>query len=252
MAKVISITNQKGGVGKSTTAQALASGLAIIKGYKVLLVDLDAQGNATYATGAQELEATAYEVMTDKEIITNAIYDAGKIDILPSSPNLSKLDIELDQTGKEYKLKEAINKVKKYYDFIIIDTPPALGILTVNALTTSDYAIIPAQADIYSLQGVGQLLETIAGIKKYTNKGLQLCGVLLTRYNARTILSKDMRAMIENTAEQVGTFLYNTVIREGIAIKEAQASRQDIFTYDLNSHAANDYLDFIGELLERV
>jgi chromosome partitioning protein len=252
MAKVISITNQKGGVGKSTTAQALASGLASLKGFKVLLVDLDSQGNATYATGEQKIEATVYEVMTDKEIITNAIYEAGKIDILPSSPNLSKLDIELDQTGKEYKLKEAINKVKKYYDYIIIDTPPALGILTVNALTTSDFVVIPAQADIYSLQGVGQLLETIEGIKKYTNKGLQLCGVLLTRYDARTILSKDMRAMIERTAEQVGTFLYNTVIREGIAVKEAQASRQDIFSYDAKSHAANDYSDFMGELLERV
>ena len=252
MAIIISISNQKGGVGKSTTSQALASGLAHIKNKKVLLVDLDSQGNATYATGEKDIDMTVYEVMRGMVDIKNAIYETEFIDILPASKKLTQLDVELTEVGKEYKLKESLEEIKSYYDFIVIDTPPALGILTVNALTASDYIIIPSQADVYSLQGIGMLMDTCNNIKKYSNKDLKLLGVLLTRFNARTILSNEMKDMINDTAQQIGTFLYDTVIREGIAIKEAQALRQDIFNYSSRSNAATDYQNFMEELLERI
>ncbi len=252
MAIIISISNQKGGVGKSTTSQALASGLAHIKNKKVLLVDLDSQGNATYATGEKDIDMTVYEVMRGMVDIKNAIYETEFIDILPASKKLTQLDVELTEVGKEYKLKESLEEIKSYYDFIVIDTPPALGILTVNALTASDYIIIPSQADVFSLQGIGMLMDTCNNIKKYSNKDLKLLGVLLTRFNARTILSNEMKDMINDTAQQIGTFLYDTVIREGIAIKEAQAIRQDIFNYSSKSNAATDYQNFMEELLERI
>lgn len=134
------------------------------------------------------------------------------------------------------------------YDYIIIDTPPALGLLTINALTASDGIIITAQADIYSLQGIGQLHETIEAVKKYCNPALHLQGILLTRYSPRAVLSRDMGEMIEATASQIKTFVYKTVIRECISLKEAQARKQDIFTYAPKSNASKDYLSFIGEL----
>ena len=252
MTKIISVTNQKGGVGKSTTSQALASGLAHLKNKKVLLVDLDSQGNATYATGENEIDITVYEVMRGMENIKNAIYETEFIDILPASKRLAQLDVELTDVGKEYKLKESLDEIKSYYDYIIIDTPPALGVLTINALTASDYIVIPSQADVYSVQGIGMLMDNFQNVKKYSNKNLKILGILLTRYNARTILSNEMKDMISDTAQQIGTFLYKTVIREAIAIKEAQALRQDIFNYSSKSNPAADYHDFIDELLERI
>ena len=154
-------------------------------------------------------------------------------------------------TGREYRLKEALEPIRKTYDFVIIDTPPALGLLTINAMTASDNVIIAAQADIFSLQGIGQLSETIDAVKKYCNHGLKLMGILLTRHSGRAILSRDMTEMIEATAAQLGTFVYESVIRENISVKEAQASRTDIFSYAPKSNASKDYAAFVDELLER-
>lgn len=246
---IISIANQKGGVGKSTTSQALGAGLHQKK-YKTLLIDLDPQGNISYTVGATP-GATAYELITGQATAKETIQQTAHGDIIPASRALTLIDTEITATGKEYRLKEAIAGIIKNYDFIIIDTPPALGLLTINALTASNEVIITAQADIYSLQGIGQLQETIQTVKKYCNQGLKVQGILLTRHNPRTILSKDMTELIENTAQQIQTSLYKTVIREGIAIKEAQATRQDIFTYSPKSNPGADYKDFVKEVIGR-
>lgn len=250
MSQIISIANQKGGVGKSTTAQALGAGL-FFKGYKTLLIDLDPQGNTTYTTRTGSTGNTTYELLTGKASARDIIVKTDQGDIIPAGRNLSRADLELTRTGKEYRLKEALEPVRKEYDYIVIDTPPALGILTINALTASDSVVIPAQADIYSLQGIGQLIETMDVIKKYCNRDLKLQGILLTRHNSRTILSKDMAEMIEATAKELDTFVYKAVIREATAIKEAQANRQAIFQYSPKSKVSDDYTSFINELIEK-
>ena len=249
--KVITITNQKGGVGKSTTASALNFGLKN-KGYKTLLIDLDAQGNLSYTLTANNPPISSLEVLTGTATIKDAIQHTAQGDILPASPSLAGADTLITETGKEYRLKEAIETIINDYDYILIDTPPALGTLTINALTACDSVIIPAQADIYSLQGIGQLIQTIQTVKKYCNPNLTVKGILITRYNTRTVIAKDMTDLLEQTANQIKTKLFNTKIRECVAIKEAQAMQTDIFTYAPNSNASTDYRHFTDELIKEV
>ena len=250
MAAITVICNQKGGVGKSTTAEALAEGLTRKK-KKTLLIDLDPQGSITLTAGALQGAPTVYEVITKQANVSEAIRQRpGRTDIIPSSKNLASLDLELTAAGKEYRLKETLEPVIRMYDYIIIDTPPALGIITVNALTAACNAVIPAQADIYSLQGISQLTDTVDAIKTYTNPGLTLRCILLTRYNTRSILSRDMADTAKETAAKMGTFLYKTVIREGVALKEAQASQQPIYEYSPKSNTAKDYTAFVGEYIK--
>ena len=250
MKQIISITNQKGGVGKSTTAQALGAGYSL-KGFKVLFIDLDPQGNLSYTLGAKPESYSILDVFNKKVTTVKAIQQTqGGSYLLSSSPLLSGADMQLNQTGKEYKLKEALGPIKDKYDYIIIDTPPSLGILTINALTASTWAIIPAQADIYSLQGIGQFYNTVNAVKQYCNTSLIIKGILLTSFNNRTILSRDMQEMIKDTAKKLGTTLFNTTIRKNVAVKEAQAYKQDIFTYSPKSNASIDYQNLIKELEE--
>ena len=164
MLKSYAIINQKGGVGKSTTAEALGAGLTL-KGYKVLFIDLDAQGNLTYTLGANSKGYNSLDVLTQEATAEAAIQHTDRGDIIPSTPALAGADTAITSTGKEYRLKEALEPLKKSYDFIVIDTPPALGILTINALTACTGAVIPAQADIYSLQGISQLNQTIETVR---------------------------------------------------------------------------------------
>ena len=251
MAQIIAITNQKGGVGKSTTAEALAEGL-ILKKKKTLLIDLDAQGNISSNRGTSPDKPTIYEVLTKQCTSAEAIQPCeGRSDVLAASINLARLDVELVATGKEYRLKEQLAVIIPLYDFIIIDTPPSLGVLTVNALTASNSVIMPTQADLFSLHGIMQLTNTLEAIRAYTNPGLALAGILLTRHNTRSILSRDMTDTAREIARQMGTFLYDTVIREAVAIKESQANQQSIYQYAPKSNAAADYTAFTAEFLKR-
>lgn len=244
------IINQKGGVGKSTTALAIGSGLKK-QGARVLFVDLDAQGNLSYTMGANTQGYNALGILQRPETTANEIQHTAQGDIVASSPALAGADTALTEVGKEYRLREALATVSGLYDYCIIDTPPALSILTINALTACTGAIIPAQADIYSLQGIGQLNNTIQTIKKYCNPALTIKGIILTRYNSRSVLSKEVTEMIEQTAAELNTKVFDTKIRECTALKEAQAMKQDIFTYAPKSNASADYNAIIKELLER-
>ncbi len=243
---VLAITNQKGGTGKTTTAEALLYGLSI-KGFDTLAIDLDPQGNLSYTTGARTDAATALGVLTGEVKAREAIQHTASGDIIAASKALAGADAFIKETGKEYRLKEAISDLP--YDYIVIDTPPALGILTINALTAADYVVIPAQADIYSLQGIEQLAETIQPVRKYTNPKLRIAGVLLTRYSPRSILSREVAELAGQLAQRIGTKLYSSTIREAIAVKEAQISRKSLFEYAPTANVTEDYRSFLEELL---
>ena len=245
---VLAVINQKGGVGKSTTAAAIGRAFSL-SGAKVLFIDLDAQGNLTYIMGAGATGANVLDVLQEPEKIKEAIQHTPQGDIIASARGLAIADQLFTDTGKEYLLKEALEGIRGLYDHVIIDTPPALGILTVNALTACNGAIVPAQADVLSLQGIGQLKGTIDRVKKYTNLDLEIKGIVLTRYNGRAIISRDITELMEATAEKLQTRLYNTRIRECTAIKEAQAQKTDIFTYAPRSNAAKDYRALADEIL---
>lgn len=249
MNKTIAVINQKGGVGKSTTALAIGQGL-LLKGFKVLFIDLDAQGSLSYALGAESKGYGAMGVLERPETARAEIQSFSNGDIIASSPALSGADLVLSGVGAEYKLKEALEALKKEYDYIIIDTPPTLNILTINALTASTGAIIPAHADIFSLQGIAQLYSTIESVRKYTNKSLSIMGIVLTRYNKRTVISRDITEGLKETAETINTKVYKTTIRECTALKEAQAMQESIYSYAPKSNAVADYKALVEEIVK--
>lgn len=243
--EILAVTNQKGGVGKSTTSHNLGQGLQK-RGYKVLLVDLDNQQNLSYTMGANPNIPTSYEVLKEEVELKGTIQKTASGDLIAASPQLAGSDRHITQTDI---LKRALQSIESDYDFVIIDCPPALSILTINALTTANHVIIPAQADIYSLQAISQLHNTIESVKKNANPDLVIAGILLTRYNNRAILSRDLTELINETAQKMQTKVFKSSVREAIAIKECQAMQTDIFTYAPQSNVAKDYSDFIEELL---
>lgn len=245
---IYSIINQKGGVGKSTTALAIGAGLSL-KGYSVLYADLDAQGNLSYSMGANTQGYNAMGVLQRPETAKAEVQHTEQGDIIASSPALAGADAVITETGKEYRLREALESLSGLYDYCIIDTPPALGILTVNALTACSGVIIPAQADIYSLQGVSQLNSTVQTVKRYCNPNLSILGIVLTRYNGRSIIRREVAEMLEQIAESLNTKLYKAKIRECTALVEAQATKQNIFTYAPRSNASADYNALVAEIL---
>lgn len=248
MTRVTTIINQKGGVGKTTTAHALCTGL-LHKGFKTLVVDTDPQGNISYTMKANMQGKGLYEAMKEESPITDLIQHTEQGDILPSTLLLTAADLEFTETGREYIIDSILESVKERYSHIIIDSPPTLGVLTINALTASSDVVIPMGADIYSLQGLNQLYSTINKVKRFCNKNITIAGILLTRYSGRTILSRDIKEGIESKAKELNSRLYETIIREGVAVKEAQTRQASLFEHAPQSNPAIDYMAFIEEYL---
>lgn len=251
--ETVTVTNQKGGVGKTTTAHILSTGLAM-QGFKVLAVDIDPQTNLTFTAGLDPLEApvTLYELLkkTAKTTLQAAQRTAAGFYMIPGSLDLAGADMEFTQTGREYLLKEALEPLEESFDFCIIDTPPTLGILTVNALTASQKVIVPMGADVYSLQGLSQLQGLINNVKKYSNPALSIDGLLVTKYSPRAIINRQIKDSFEDVAKRLKTKVYKTSIREAVAVKEIQFLQGNIFTDYPKANVTEDYRGFIEEFLK--
>ena len=254
MGKIICFSNQKGGVGKTTTAINLAAYVALAD-KKVLLVDFDPQGNTTSGYGIEknQLSLSCYDMLmgdcSAADVIAPTMIPG--LSIIPCNIDLAAAEVDLvDIPQRESKLKQTLEPVKHQYDYIFIDCPPSLGLLTLNALVASDSVIIPAQADIFSLQGFGQLNNLINQVKKYTNPNLTIKGVLLTKYSERTILNRQLKNRAEKISEQINTKVFTSTIREATSIREAQTNKTNVFDYEPKSKVAKDYSAFIDEFLK--
>lgn len=248
-AVVISVALQKGGVGKSTTAQALASTLGF-KHKKVLLIDMDSQGNVTYSSGVDSPQLTITDVLGEDCRPDEALIHCKYYDLLASDSYLA--NVEMTEGVEPTLLKDVIEPIKDNYDFIIIDTPPALGNLSFNSLVASDYVIIPTEPRPFALQGLGALHSTIEKVKNSLNSNLKVLGILLIKYSNRTVLNRDIRDMIEDYAKQMNTIVFCTSIREGIAVAEAQTVREPLIDYAKSSKPNIDYKAFTTELLQKI
>ena len=249
--KIIALCNQKGGCGKSTTSIALAEGLTG-KGYSVLLIDLDPQCNMSLYTGVIQSanDGTMWDVFKRNKTMTDIIRKGQQnFDVAQSSITLSAADMEFTCTGREYILREVLEQAHLDYDYCIIDTPPTLGILTVNALTAADGVIIPVNADLWSMQGLEQLQQLIKSNKKYCNSNLAIYGLLMTDVNGREKVTKDIQEYLEGVAISMDTKLFATVIRRSVAIKECILCNADFFKEAPKAGAVIDYQAFIEELL---
>ena len=252
MGRIIAIANQKGGVGKTTTAINLSSSLASM-GKKVLSLDMDPQGNMTSGLGVDkdEAEKTVYDLIIGNAEVEECICkDAlDNIDVLPSNINLSAAEIELiGVENKEYILKNEIDKIKDNYDFIIIDCPPALSMLTINAMTTADSVIVPIQCEYYALEGLSQLIHTIELVKERLNPNLEIEGVVFTMYDARTNLSLQV---VENVKDNLEQNIYKTIIPRNIRLAEAPSYGLPINLYDPKSTGAESYMMLAEEVINK-
>lgn len=250
MGKVISIANQKGGVGKTTTSVTMSAMLAK-KGKKVLLIDADPQGNATSGIGVERgQEVSVYEVLTTEMSMRDTIQETHvkNLDICPSNINLAGAEVELvSMMSREHRLKEKINEIKDEYDYIIIDCPPSLGLITLNAFTASDSILVPIQCEYYALEGLGQLINTINLVKRHLNKDLVIEGALLTMYDMRTKLSNQVVNEVKNF---FNNNVYTTVIPRNIRLSEAPSYGIPITEYDARSKGAKAYEKFVKEFLK--
>ncbi len=250
MAQIIALANQKGGVGKTTTSVNLGAALAQA-GQRVLLVDIDAQGNATSGSGIDksELERDSYDVIVDNVALRDVIVPTDNYDLVPATIQLSGAEIELaDKDAREYRLKMALATVNDDYDFILIDNPPALGLLTVNAFTAADAILIPVQTEFYALEGLGQLLNTIELVRQQFNAELDIAGILLTMYDGRTNLAKQVA---EEVRQYFGDKVYDTVIPRTVRLSEAPSYGQAIIDFDPRSVGAQVYTELAQEVLKQ-
>lgn len=250
---VISIANQKGGVGKTTTAINLSAALALA-GKKVLLVDIDPQGNSSITFLGQEIiEKSIYELLTNAQVnYEEVIYQTSVpgLDIVPARINLAKFESKLiGEFDAPFRLKDRIEPLTKTYDFIIIDTPPTLGLITVNALVASNFLIIPIQPSYFALEGTDDLLETVEKIKARPNPNLQVLGVLITLNDKRTTLGKDINDQIKNV---FGEKVFATVINKSVRLEESPAYKESIFSFAPNSSGATEYASLCQEVIQRV
>ena len=251
MGKVISIANQKGGVGKTTTAVTISSILAK-RGKKVLMIDADPQGNGTSGFGIDKnVNFSVYDVIINDVEIENTLQKTmiKNLDICPSNINLAGAEVELvSMMSREQRLKEKIDNQKDKYDYIIIDCPPSLGLITLNAFTASDSVLIPVQCEYYALEGLGQLVDTINLVKKHLNKDLTIEGALLTMFDARTNLSTQVVSEVNKYFENK---VYKTVIPRNVRLSEAPSYGMPISIYDPKSKGAKAYEKLVKEILKK-
>lgn len=252
MGRIIAIANQKGGVGKTTTAINLSACLAEA-GQKVLAVDFDPQGNATTGLGFEKgyMDKTVYELLVGECEIEECIIKEAQdnLDILPSDVNLAGAEIELlDTEDKEFLLKRELEKVEEKYDFVIIDCPPSLSLLTINALTAADTVLVPIQCEYYALEGLSQIMQTIDLVRKKLNPKLELEGVVFTMYDARTNLSLQV---VENVKSHLNKTIYKTIIPRNVRLAEAPSHGMPINLYDTKSTGAESYRMLSAEVISR-
>lgn len=250
--RIIAVANQKGGVGKTTTAINLSACLAEA-GKKVLIIDADPQGNSTSGLGFEknEIENTIYEILLDEIKIQDAILNTcvDNLQILPSNINLSGAEIELiGRDKREYILSNAVDTIKNNYDFIIIDCPPSLNLITINALTSSDTILVPIQCEYFALEGLEQLLHTIGLVKDRLNPSLEMEGVVFTMYDARTNLSMEV---VEEVKKDLGENIYKTIIPRNVRLGEAPSHGLPIILYDSRSKGAESYRLLAEEVIEK-
>lgn len=247
MAKIFSVSNHKGGVGKTTSTVNIGAAL-VLKGFKVLLVDLDPQSNLTQSLGLKNIDISIYENLRGEKTIS-PIEVKKNMWVLPSSLDLSAAEIELSsEPGREYILKDILSQLKSEFDYILIDCPPSLGLLTINALTASDYVLIPLQAEYLPLKGLTKLTEVIGKIKKRLNPSLEIGCVFLTQYDPRKVLNRDVAQSVKDF---FGDKLLETTISSNVALAEAPSQGKDIFLYNRNCKGASDYKDLCDELLNK-
>ena len=250
MGKVISVANQKGGVGKTTTTVNLGTLLAK-KGKKVLLIDADPQGNATSGLGVdKEVELSTYDILVNDTGIEETLEDTiiKNLKICPSNINLAGAEVELvSMMSREQRLKEKLDVVKDYFDYILIDCPPSLGLITLNSFTASDSVLIPVQCEYFALEGLGQLINTINLVKKHLNKSIYIEGALLTMYDIRTNLSNQV---VKEVKKYFDNKVYKTVIPRNVRLSEAPSYGMPITEYDPKSKGAKSYTKFAKEFLK--
>lgn len=253
MARIIAVTNQKGGVGKTTTAVSLATGLNKL-GLKTLLIDTDSQCNSTDTyRGVIEDTATLYDLLFNNENAVDCIQKTEVGDIIASDPLLQQAEQRFpNDNSRSFLLREKCEKLSELYDFIVIDTPPTMGVILSNVLTYASEVVIPVTCDRYGLAGLELLSQTILSAKKYTNQTLTITGMILIKYNDRINICKEIYEGLPNVAEQLKTKVFNTKIRESVACRESQSARVSIYDYAPSSATSKDYLSLCNELLKGV